>query len=75
MELSVTCPVCRNPIEQHWHVFAHATCQPPPSAKQLAWREQKARHRLMRKAERVYGLPWPEIWRRYGPAVAHLPAE
>jgi hypothetical protein len=65
---AVTCPVCQGMIEQHWQVFAHASCQPLPSAQQLAWREEKALNRLQRKAERLYGLPWNEIWRRYGPS-------
>ena len=75
MEAVVVCPMCGGTIEDHWQVFAHATCQPTPSAKQLTWREQKERHRLMRKAERAFGLPWPEIRRRYGAAVARQSAE
>ena len=70
MDAVVVCPMCGGTIEDHWQVFAHATCQSPPSAKQLAWREQKEVNRLTRKAERVFGLPWREIWRRYGAAVA-----
>ena len=45
----------------------------PLSARQLAWREEKELNRLMRRAERAFGLPWPEIWRRYGAAVARRP--
>lgn len=73
METAVTCPVCGGTIEHHWQLFAHATCQLLPSARQRSWREQKELNRLMRKAERAFGLPWPEIWRRYGPAVMRQP--
>jgi hypothetical protein len=43
------------------------------SDRQRAWQEQKQLNRLMRQAERLYGLPWGEIWRRYAAAVAQPP--